>query len=115
MFDQVHKIAWRATYSGNAKIAQYNNLPLGISAGNGNYRGSQGLGAIVQTKAAGEKPVPIGVLQYIALVQAVARQTANNSVAPHAQVVLRVSHNDRRSRGPARCMQPHHVAHLACK
>lgn len=68
--DEMNKIAWSAAYGCNAKILHDHDLPVGVAPGNGNNGCAQSFGAIVSAKAAREKPIPICVLNNIALVKA---------------------------------------------
>ena len=90
---EVQEVAGGAADGGHREVLEHHDLPLGVSAGDGDDGGAQRLRAVVGPQAAGEEAVAVGVLDHVAPVQAAGREGPHHHLGPDVQVTLGVGHH----------------------
>ena len=94
MVNDVEKIGWGAADNGDAEIPHEHDLAICIATGDRNDGCSECFRSIVDSEAAREKPVSVGVLDNVSPADPCTGKGALNDVLPHIDVVLSVGHDN---------------------
>ena len=114
-FRDVQQIGRGAHDARHAEIHHHGHQLLGVSRGHGHNRGPHFLGAVMRAQAAGEQAVTICHLYGILLAQARHGDASCHALAPHINILPRISHHSCLSRGAAGCVDTGNLGIIHCK
>ena len=99
LFNQVQTVGWRDHNHVRFEIANQLRLFLGLTAGHRDNRCPQAFRAVVRAQSAGEKAIAISDVDFIFRGTTCGTQRAGDDVSPGIDIILRIAHHRRFTRG----------------
>ena len=108
---QIQRIRRRAAQHRRPEVVHQRDLLFRVARRHGDYRCPDVLRARMRSQSARKQSVAIRHLEDVRLVRPVGREGPRQAFLPHRQVLARIAHHRRFSRGAGRRVDAHNLAH----